>query len=362
VRFTVEEIVGFIQGQIENMEETGSKIGSISVNRPSELRTSRPSDLAYFFSRTFENDLPGANPGILITGPSFVEPLRRSGLPFWNTSAVISTKDPYYAMAVLSEKFAPTLSTGAHVPGKSADVTDFQVHFTAVVHPSAKLGKSVQVGPYCVVEEDVEIGDRVVLYAHCSVGSRSKIGSDSVLFPRVTLYENVVLGDRVRVHSGAVIGSDGFGYAPKKVGGRVTEHQKIYHLGKVVIGNDVEIGANSCVDRGTLGETAIGNGAKLDNLVHIGHNAKLDEGAIICGGTCLAGNASVGKFAYVGGLTGVGNHVHIGDGANVGALAMVTKDVPVGGTAVGNPQREYRDHFRAHALLNKLLADRKAKS
>jgi UDP-3-O-[3-hydroxymyristoyl] glucosamine N-acyltransferase len=158
-----------------------------------------------------------------------------------------------------------------------------------------------------------------------------------------------------------VIGSDGFGYAPKKQGSQVTGHQKIYHLGRVVVGDDVEMGANCCVDRSTLGETRIEKNSKLDNLVHLGHNSYLGEGAVICGGTCLAGNARVGKYAYVGGLTGIGNHVHVGDGATVGALTMVTKDVQAGGTAVGNPQRDRREHFRAHALLSRLLEERRSK-
>ncbi|MBI2712637.1 MAG: UDP-3-O-(3-hydroxymyristoyl)glucosamine N-acyltransferase [Bdellovibrio sp.] len=366
--FSVQDIVDIVRGHIENKTEIQGRIEELRVGRPAELRIAGPSHLAYFFSRSFENDLPLSNPGILITAPSFVQPLRQSGLPLWKTAAVISVKDPYFAMAVLSEKFAKHFSSVAHVPSHEAEdqgnqlsAEPAEVHPTAVISQGVKIGRGVRIGAFCVIEEGAVIEDRAVLYSGCMIGPGCHIGSESVLFPRVTLYENVVLGRRVRIHSGSVIGSDGFGYAPVKVNGRVSHHQKIYHLGTVVIEDDVEIGANSCVDRATLGETRIGKGAKLDNVVHIGHNARLDEGAIICGGTCLAGNATVGKFAYVGGLTGIGNHVHVGDGANVGALAMVTKDVPAGGTAVGNPQREYREHFRAHALLNKLLLDRRSK-
>ena len=125
-----------------------------------------------------------------------------------------------------------------------------------------------------------------------------------------------------------------------------------------MIGNDVELGANACVDRATFGETRIDHHAKLDNMCHIGHNAWVEEGAILCGGVFLAGNARIGKYAYIGGLTGVTNKVHIGDGAQVGAGSMMTKNIPEGGTGVGNPQREYREHFRAHAMLNKLVLDR----
>jgi UDP-3-O-[3-hydroxymyristoyl] glucosamine N-acyltransferase len=210
-----------------------------------------------------------------------------------------------------------------------------------------------------VIQERAQIGAGTVLYAGCFIGPSVKIGKNSVLFPRVSVYEWTILGDRVRLHAGVVLGSDGFGYAPKIIDGQVRGHQKIFHLGRVVVGDDVEIGANSCVDRGTMGDTVIANNVKLDNLVHVGHNSQLDEGAVICGGTCLAGRASVGRYAYVGGLTGITNAVRVGDGAKVGALSLVTKDVPPGGTAVGNPQREHREHFKVHALLNKLSLENK---
>jgi UDP-3-O-[3-hydroxymyristoyl] glucosamine N-acyltransferase LpxD len=309
-----------------------------------------------------EHELGSANPGILITGEDFLTPLRDAALPFWKTTAVIACRDPYLALAQLSELFAKKLSTVAHAPASDqASLPSPEIHPTAVVAPSAQLGAGVKIGPYCVIEDHVKIGANSVLYAGCYVGPSCVIGESSVLFPRVILYEWTEVGSRVRIHAGSVLGSDGFGYAPQVEEGQVRGHQKIYHLGRVVLENDVEIGANSCVDRGTFGETRIGKYSKLDNLVHVGHNSRLDEGAVICGGTCLAGNASVGKYAYVGGLTGIGNHVHVGDRAQVGALTMVTKDVAPGETVVGNPQRNSKEHFRAHALLSKLLAERRSK-
>ena len=212
-----------------------------------------------------------------------------------------------------------------------------------------------------VIESDAVIGAGSHLYAGSYVGKVASMVRDCVLFPNVVLYEGMSLGDRVRVHAGTVIGSDGFGYAPERVGHTVMGHRKIYHLGFVRVGDDVEIGANCTIDRGTIGDTMIGAKVKLDNLVQVGHNARLDEGAVICGGTCLAGSAHIGRFAYIGGLTGVTNHVHVGDGAQVGAVSLVTKDVPAGGTAVGNPQRDYRDHFKAHARLSRLGSERRTK-
>jgi UDP-3-O-[3-hydroxymyristoyl] glucosamine N-acyltransferase len=184
------------------------------------------------------------------------------------------------------------------------------------------------------------------------------IGPRAHLIAHVSIYPETVIGADFRAHAGVVIGSDGFGYAPIKVGGKVEGHQKIWHLGHVRIGDRVEIGANSCADRGTLGNTIIEDDVKIDNLCHVGHNARLGQGAVLCGGVLLAGRAVVERFAYIGGNTGITNGVVVGAGALVGATSLVTKDVPPGGTAVGNPQREYSEHFRAHAALNRLMKPR----
>lgn len=354
---SLKEIVECVSGRVVNSSLLGARLESISVDRPTPLGVAGLSNLAFFFSRAFENELSTAHPGVLITGEAFVRPLEKANLPFWSSAAVVACEDPYLAMALLSEKFAAQLSTVAP-PLLSREVA--AIHPTAVVAASAELALGVKIGPHCVIEEGVKIGAGTVLYPGCYVGPRCVLGEQCTLFPNVTLYEWTRLGNRVRIHAGSVLGADGFGYAPKRNGKQVLGHQKIYHLGHVVVEDDVEIGANSCVDRGTLGETRVGKNSKLDNLVHIGHNSRLDEGAVICGGTCLAGNASVGKYAYIGGLTGITNHVHVGDGGSVGALTLVTKDVPPG-TAVGNPQRDSKEHFRAHALLSKLLEKRRLK-
>ncbi len=365
--FTVSQVLEWIQGRIVNLEALDRELlDSIQVDRPGSLGTSNSREVGFFFSRLFESELRTAAPGILVTSDPFVQPLRLSGLRLWTASVIVSCDDPYHAMAIISEKFAQRLSTVAHVPQRSiasdsAEALGTPIHPSAVVDPSVVLGEGVQIGAHCVIEKGARVGARTVIYAGCFVGPNCTLGDDSVLFPRVTLYEGCTVGSRVRLHAGVVLGSDGFGYAPRRMGGVMLEHQKIYHLGQVVIEDDVEIGANSCIDRATFGQTRVGRGAKLDNLVHVGHNATVGEGAIICGGTCLAGNAILGKFVTVGGLTGVTNHVHVKDGASVGALSLVTKDVEAGGTAVGNPQREYREHFKAHALLSRLLAERRSK-
>jgi UDP-3-O-[3-hydroxymyristoyl] glucosamine N-acyltransferase len=349
--FSVSEVAAWIGGRVANAALLGDAISSIYVERPAVLAKAQSSELAFFFSREYQNELPQTRAGIIITGEDFVKPMGASGLPFWKLSAVVACADPYLAMGIMSEKFAAELSSVSHITLSRQGV----IHSSAVVHESAEISLGVSIGPQCVVEEGTRIGAGTILYPGCYIGRGVKIGSGCVLFPRVTLYEWVELGDRVRIHAGSVLGSDGFGYAPRRDGKTVIGHQKIYHLGRVIVGDDVEIGALVSVDRGTFGNTVIEKNAKLDNQVHLGHNSHVEEGGILCGGTCLAGRAGVGKYAYVGGLTGIANGVRVGDRASVGALALVTKDVPEGGTAVGNPQRDFREHFRAHAKLNLLI-------
>lgn len=369
--FTVEQICQWIGGRVVNAELLSpSVLAAIRVNRPTSLASSNTTNLAYFFNKAYQSELPAARPGVLVTGESFVDPLAAAGLPLWRASAVVACADPYLAMATLSEKFASSgLSTVVHAgPVLAAEMAENfgvpQIHPTAVVDPTAELGGGVSVGPGAVVAEHVRIGAGTVLYAGVYVGPRAQIGERCVLFPHVTIYEHVELGNDVRIHAGSVLGSDGFGYAPRTEKGAegkpvITSHQKIYHLGRVVVGDSVEIGALSCVDRGTIDDTRIGRGAKLDNQVHVGHNAEIGEGAIVCGGTCLAGNASIGKWAYVGGLVGITNHVHVGDGGKVAAMSLLTKDVPPHATAAGSPQREYSDHFKAHAILSRMIRGKK---
>lgn len=324
----------------------------IRISRPAELGRSGADDVAFFFSRSYQTELPDAAPGILITGEPFVRGLEAAGLPLWRSSVVVVCADPYLAMAQISRRLAPGLSTVAHVDeplGKT------EVHPGAVVASGVELGEGVQIGPGCVIEDGARIGSGTRLYPGCYVGRGSLIGSRCVIFPRVTLYERTEIGDRVRIHAGVVIGADGFGYAPRREGGQVVAHEKIYHVGRVVIGNDVEIGANSCIDRGTIGDTIISDKVIIDDQVMVGHNCRLGEGAVLCGKVGLAGRAKIGKFAYIGGAAGIGNDVEIGDGAMIGALAVVPSDVAAGASMLGHPARDARDHLKIQAILNKLL-------
>ena len=201
-----------------------------------------------------------------------------------------------------------------------------------------------------------------VLYPGCYVGPGSKIGEGCAFFPNVVLYEWTQIGNRVRLHANVVVGADGFGYAPRFDNGQIVSQQKIHHLGKVVIGDEVEVGAATTIDRGTISDTRIDRGAKIDNNVQIGHNVQIGEGSIICGNAALAGSSSLGKFVYIAGLAAVGNQIHVGDFSRVGAGTLVGKDVPPGKEVIGYPHRDPKDFYKIHALLNQMLRQRRAKS
>lgn len=353
--YSLEQILSWTGGRVVN------GVHQAQVRSMAPLECATADQIAFFFSKEYQTQLLQSRAGILITADPFVKPLETSGLPLWKNCAIVNCPDPYLAMAILSAKFAQISgSTAAHLP-EQLEQAKREIHSSAQVHPTAEIGEGVHVGPHVTIEQGAKIGKGTVLYPGVYIGSGAKLGECCVLFPNVTVYEWSELGNRVRVHANSVIGSDGFGYAPKREGGKVIGHQKIYHLGRVVIGDDVEIGASTSVDRGTIGETVLEKNAKLDNQVQIGHNAKIREGAVLCGGVCVAGGSEVGRYAYVGGLTGVSNRVVIGEGASIGACSLISKDVPPGSAALGNPQREHREHFKLHAMLNKWMDERRSK-
>ncbi len=355
--FSLAEVLSWIGGQLANEAALSHSSSDIKISGVSGLKDSKPEHLAFFFSKNYQNEIPAMRAGILVTGKAFAGPLEKSGLPLWKNTAVVTCDDPYLAMAIVSKKVAEHLSTVSHV--KIDNESTPQIHPTAVVHASALLGRGVRVGANCVIEEGVVIGDGSVLYPGCFVGPGSKIGTSCVLFPNVVLYEWTQIGNRVRLHAGVVVGADGFGYAPRMENGKPVAHEKIYHLGKVIIADDVEVGASTTIDRGTVSDTLIDRGAKIDNNVQIGHNCHVGEGAIICGNAGMAGSSEVGKFVYLAGFAGVGNQVVVGDGSRVAAGTLISKDVPPGSSIIGFPHRDAKDFFKIQAMLNRLLADRK---
>jgi UDP-3-O-[3-hydroxymyristoyl] glucosamine N-acyltransferase len=249
----------------------------------------------------------------------------------------IVVKDVHRALAVLLPLLYPERRAE---PG---------VHATAVVGAGAELGEGVTIGPYAVIGENARIGRRSRVGAHCAIGDDCTLGEDVLLYAHVTLYARSRIGDRSILHSGVRVGVDGFGYA--FVDGA---HRKVPQVGGCVIGADVEIGANSTIDRGSVGVTEIGDGVKIDNLVHIGHNVRVGEHSIIVAQVGIAGSSTIGRGVTLAGQAGITGHITIGDGATIAAQAGVFGDLAGGMAYSGYPARPHKEAMRAQASVSRL--------
>jgi UDP-3-O-[3-hydroxymyristoyl] glucosamine N-acyltransferase len=220
---------------------------------------------------------------------------------------------------------------------------------SARIGTNVLLGERVSIGENVVLEKEAQVGDDVIIGDNCVVGEGARIGGGSRLRPGVTIYPGSILGARVLVHSGARIGCDGFGYVFKD-----GAHNKIPHVGGCTVGDDVEIGANTTIDRGSIDDTVIGKGTKIDNLVHIAHNVRIGERCLLMAQVGIAGSAQIGNDCIIAGQAGLGGHITIGAGARIGAQAGVFGDVPAGEAWSGYPARPHRESLRASGALLKL--------
>ena len=228
------------------------------------------------------------------------------------------------------------------------------VHSTAIVHQSVKLGKHVAIQPHAVLTEGVQVGERTRVGPNCAIGHDVKIGSHCNIAANVTIYPNTVMGDRVVVHAGVVLGSDGFGYVRDEETGRYYQFPQI---GVLIIEDDVEIGANTTIDRGALGRTIVRRGTKIDNLVHIGHNVDIGEDIVIAAQTGVSGSTVIGKNAVVAGQVGLADHVRIGEGVILGAQCGVPSNKVIRGKGElfwGTPARPIKEYLKQLAVLARL--------
>lgn len=250
----------------------------------------------------------------------------------------LRVEDPYLSFARALELFYKPI---AYAPG---------VHSTAVVHRKAKIGKNAHIGPYVVVDENVEIGKNAVLLAHVVIYRGARIGDSFFAHSHAVVRENCRLGNNVLLHNGVVIGSDGFGFAKTPHG----SWHKIPQPAPVVIEDDVEIQANSCIDRASVGETRIRRGVKIDNLVQVGHGSQVGEDALLCSQVGLAGSTEIGKRVILTGQVGVVGHCKVGDAAIVTPQSGVANDVPAGALVSGAPAVDHKLWLKYSALLPRL--------
>ena len=251
-------------------------------------------------------------------------------------------------IAVANPKLALIKAAQQILPARGAEPG---IHTTAVVAAGARLAPGVSVGMHAVIEEDARIGERTTIASGVCIGRGVEIGADCVIYPRVTIYSDARIGNRVVIHSGTVIGADGFGYVFAE--GR---HQKFPQLGKVILEDDVEIGANTTIDRGSLGETVIGQGSKIDNLVQIAHNVRVGRHCVIAAQVGIAGSVQIGNYVMLGGQAGVGDRARIEDQAVVGGGAGILpgKIVRRGSALWGTPARPMSEYKETYAQIMNL--------
>lgn len=314
--------------------------GDMEVTGLAALDRAGPTELGLVADPRFLERLPASRAGALLVEAGLAEKVAESEAAHPEGRVLrprLVVPDTQVAMRRILERLLP------EVPWESG------VHPTAVVHPTAILGEEVGIGPYAVVEEYAVVGAGSRVGAHAVVGAGARIGVGTWLLPQVVLYPGVVLGDRVLLHSGVRIGVDGFGYVFED-----GAHRKIPQVGGCVLGDDVEVGANAAIDRGSIGESRIDAGTKLDNLVHMGHNVSVGPLSLLTAQVGIAGSTRIGQGVAMGGQAGVAGHLEVGDGARVAAQAGVIADVPPGETVMGFPARPRREFLRGVAGQQKV--------
>lgn len=302
--------------------------GNIEIHGVAPIEEAEPGTLTFVANPRYRAYLQNTRASAVIVSASEPE----------TTLPSLRAADPYLAFAAAIELFytPPPADTG--------------IHPTAIIARSARLGRDAAVGPYCVISDEVVIGDGARLDAHVVIYPQARIGESFRAYAHVVVRERVSIGDRVTLHSGCVIGGDGFGY----VLGPDGRARKIVQAGSVTIGDEVEIGANTTVDRAAVGATVIERGAKLDNLVMVAHGCSIGEGSALAAQVGLSGSTRVGRFVRIGGQAGAAGHLTIGDGAQVAAQSGVPNDVPAGTTVGGYPAVEIHLWRRMSAACARL--------
>ena len=325
--FTIQEIAALVNGNVEG--NTTSKFNGLE-----QLGKATANQISFIGNRKYAKMWAESSAGVAVIN----ETIELDSGP---ERALIRVKNADLAMAKLLEVFAPA----------SPDLGDDTIHSTAVVDATAIVGEGVIIGAGCYVGKNVKLKKGVILYPNVSIFDDTSIGEHTVVWSGTVIRERSIIGNHCIFHNNVSIGADGFGYRPSEDGRGLV---KIPHIGNVIIGNHVEIGANSCIDRGKFSSTILGDGCKIDNLVQIGHNCVLGNCCIMAGASGLAGSVTLGDGVMIGGSASIKDHTTIHSGATVGAGSGVVGDVAAGKTVLGYPACDSRDMLKQWVALRKL--------
>lgn len=327
MQFTALQIATLIKGKIEGDPDA-------KVSHVAKIEEAGAGSLSFIANPKYEEYLYTTNASIIIVNDT-LEVLEQV------KPTLIRVKDAYSGFASLLEKYNDIISR----KGRNG------IEQPSFVSKTASIGKDVYIGAFTYIGENVIIGDNVKIYPGCYIGDNVVVNEDSQLFAGVKIYDGCSIGSRVILHSGAVIGGDGFGFAPQKDG----TYRKVPQIGNVIIEDDVEIGANTTIDRATMGSTHIRKGVKLDNLIQIAHNAEIGENTVIAAQTGISGSTKLGKNCIVGGQVGIVGHIQLADGTRINAQSGLSKSVNEPNQALtGSPAFDYKSSLRSQAIFRNL--------
>ncbi len=325
MQFTAEQIAEFLNGTIEG--DPGAVIDNVS-----KIEEGTSGTLAFLANPKYEKYIYETDASIVLVS----EDLKLEK----NVKAtLIRVKDPY-------EAFASLLDLYQQVKPRKTGISD-----KAGISGTAELGKEPYVGDFAVIGEHAKIGNKVSIHAQVFVGDNVRIGDNTILYPGVKVLHDCVIGSGCTIHAGTIIGSDGFGFAP---GQENESRRKVPQVGNVVIGNEVEIGANVSIDRATMGSTRIGNGVKMDNLIQIAHNVEIGDNSVVIAQAGVAGSTKIGKNVIIAAQAGLVGHLSVADGAIIAAQSGVTHNLKEKEIVLGSPAFDIREYRRSSAVFRRL--------
>ncbi len=330
MEFTASMIAGYLHGEVEGNSE-------ITVTTFAKIEEGHPGALSFLANPKYEKYLYETGSSIVIINKTQIveHPVK---------CTLIRVDDAYQSFASLLELYA---STQQEKSGREEPVS---------VAASVKLGENIYIGAFSYIAENTEIGDHVKIHPQVYIGKNVRIGNNTVIYPGVKIYHDCVIGNDCVIHSGAVVGADGFGFAPQAD----TDYKKIPQIGNVIIEDRVEVGANTCIDRATMGSTIIRKGVKLDNLIQVGHNVEIGENTVIASQSGISGSSKVGKNCMLAGQVGLAGHLVIADGVKIGAQSGINSSVKKPeSTILGTPATDYNDCLKQYVLVRNLPAMKK---